>query len=358
MEKATHMIDLVVILVVVLSIFTFAGSFSSFNPSSLTGMPVSTYNNDPNSIQRGWTDTAPDQEPPEMRGVKRQSLNLKRYPIGFMYGLKRSIFVKYTPLMVRCSDTDVENDPFQKGQVRVYYAPENQRKADLYSDYCVNDQILIQHDCDTVRGRVLPVKNYPCPSGCHDGVCKYIIPFVGPAEAYAVGQDNVPLPEFWSREISTLSRNIPRRQAYEENREKHFVAGSNENEGGFADEANQGAEQGAETESTPEPELTDEELAPEDEEKPAVPPQPSAPEIHSVEIGAMIFSPATLEIEVGDTVTWENTVSAAHTVTANDGSFDSSLLQKDETFSKTFSTPGSFAYHCELHPMAGTIIVK
>ncbi len=374
MEKAAYVIDLVIVLVVVLSVFTFAGSFSPRSSfSSLTGMPVSIYNNDPNSIQRGWTDTAPDQEPPEMQGVKRQSINLKRYPIGFLYGPKRSIFVKYTPLMVRCTDTDVENDPFQKGHVRVYYAPENQRKAELHTDYCVNSKILVQHDCDYVRGAVLPVKEYPCPSGCDEGVCKYIIPFVGPNEAYAVGYDQVPLPEFWSREISTLSRNIPRRQIYEENREKHFVEGSNENEGGFADEANegpeqgaeqgaeqdpeQGAQQGTETESSAEPELTDEELAPEEEEEPPVPLQPSAPEIRNVEIGAMIFSPATLEIEAGDTVVWENKATIAHTVTADDGAFDSSLLQKDETFAKTFITPGTFAYHCELHPMAGTIIV-
>ncbi|HIG95596.1 TPA: cupredoxin family copper-binding protein [Candidatus Woesearchaeota archaeon] len=357
MEKAEYVIDLVVVLVVLLSIFTFAGSFSPLPSfSSLTGMPVYNYNNNPNSIQRGWTDAQPDQEPPEMQGVKRQSLNLKRYPVGYMYGIKRSIFVKYTPLMEHCTDTDVENDPFQKGHVRVYYAPENQRKAELYTDYCVNDKILIQHDCDPIRGRVLPVKNYPCPSGCDEGVCKYIIPFVGPAEAYAVGQDNVPLPEFWSHEIATLSRNIPRRQIYEENREKHFSERSNENEGAFNDEANQGAEA---PESPGEPDVAEEDLADEQEKQaPPQPPQPSAPETHNIEIGATLFSPATLEIEAGDTVIWKNTATVAHTVTANDGSFDSGLLQKDKTFSRTFSSPGRFAYHCELHPMAGTIVVK
>ena len=70
------------------------------------------------------------------------------------------------------------------------------------------------------------------------------------------------------------------------------------------------------------------------------------------------FDPATLEVPIGTTVTWTNQGTAPHTVTADDGTFDSGALQPGSTFSVTFDTPGTFAYHCEIHPnMMATIIV-
>jgi plastocyanin len=70
------------------------------------------------------------------------------------------------------------------------------------------------------------------------------------------------------------------------------------------------------------------------------------------------FEPGTIEVPVGATVTWNNTGSRPHTVTADDGSFDSGRLDPGEQFSQTFDQPGTFTYHCGFHPeMQGSIVV-
>jgi len=76
----------------------------------------------------------------------------------------------------------------------------------------------------------------------------------------------------------------------------------------------------------------------------------------------------TVTIPVGDSVTWTNTGTAPHSVTADDGSFDSSpgcpgninaCIQGGGTYTHTFSTAGTFGYHCKVHAgMAGTVIVQ
>lgn len=78
-----------------------------------------------------------------------------------------------------------------------------------------------------------------------------------------------------------------------------------------------------------------------------------------VTITGFAFSPATLSVAVGDTVTWTNEDSAPHTVTADDGTFDSGNLATGETFTQTFDTAGTYDYHCTVHPsMTATIVVK
>jgi plastocyanin len=70
------------------------------------------------------------------------------------------------------------------------------------------------------------------------------------------------------------------------------------------------------------------------------------------------FEPGTVSVPVGATVTWTNTGSRPHTVTADDGSFDSGRLDPGEQFSQTFDQPGTFSYHCGFHPeMQGSIVV-
>ena len=70
------------------------------------------------------------------------------------------------------------------------------------------------------------------------------------------------------------------------------------------------------------------------------------------------FEPGTVSVPVGATVTWTNTGSRPHTVTADDGSFDSGRLDPGEEFSLTFDQPGTFTYHCGFHPeMRGSIVV-
>ena len=71
------------------------------------------------------------------------------------------------------------------------------------------------------------------------------------------------------------------------------------------------------------------------------------------------FQPATLTIAKGTKVTWTNTSDAPHTVTSDSNAFTaSSSLQQNQTFSMTFNTAGTYAYHCSIHPyMKATITV-
>ncbi len=72
----------------------------------------------------------------------------------------------------------------------------------------------------------------------------------------------------------------------------------------------------------------------------------------SVNIKNFVFGPATLNIKVGTKVTWTNNDNVAHTVTSDSGSmFDSGTLSPGESFSFTFTNPGSVSYHCNIHPM-------
>jgi plastocyanin len=70
------------------------------------------------------------------------------------------------------------------------------------------------------------------------------------------------------------------------------------------------------------------------------------------------FTPGSTTVHVGDTVTWTNRGQAPHTATADDRSFDTRTLQKGASASHTFTTPGTFAYICTIHPfMKGTVTV-
>ena len=88
-------------------------------------------------------------------------------------------------------------------------------------------------------------------------------------------------------------------------------------------------------------------------------PAPTRGAEHEVQITDATFSPATLTIRVGDTVTWRNADDRPHTVTSNDGAFDSGNLDEGVGFSFTFTEPGTYAYLCEYHPeMQATIVVE
>lgn len=77
----------------------------------------------------------------------------------------------------------------------------------------------------------------------------------------------------------------------------------------------------------------------------------------SVTISNFTFSPATLAVAAGTTVTWTNEDTAAHTVVSE--TFSSGNLAKGQAYSFTFSTPGTYDYNCGLHPtMTGTVIVQ
>ena len=78
---------------------------------------------------------------------------------------------------------------------------------------------------------------------------------------------------------------------------------------------------------------------------------------NSVSIENFSFSPATLTVKVGDTVTWTNKDTATHIIKAD--SFTSTSLQQNGVYTFTFTTKGTFVYSCSIHPsMKGTIIVE
>ncbi|MEA2527184.1 MAG: hypothetical protein QOF73_4411 [Thermomicrobiales bacterium] len=86
---------------------------------------------------------------------------------------------------------------------------------------------------------------------------------------------------------------------------------------------------------------------------------PAAGEGCEAKIEGFAFVPATIHISVGETVTWENYDDAPHTATGDNGEFDSGRLDKGATFSHTFTSAGTFSYHCDYHPnMKATIIVS
>jgi len=79
----------------------------------------------------------------------------------------------------------------------------------------------------------------------------------------------------------------------------------------------------------------------------------------SVRITGFAFSPSTLTIASGVTVTWTNMDDAPHTVTADDNSFTSGDLNKGDTYTHKFTSAGTVAYHCAIHPsMKASVVVQ
>jgi plastocyanin len=78
-----------------------------------------------------------------------------------------------------------------------------------------------------------------------------------------------------------------------------------------------------------------------------------------VRIDNFSFGPTDLTVPVGTTVTWTNHDDIPHTVVSTDKVFKSKVLDTDENFSFTFSTPGTYPYFCSIHPkMTGKVVVR
>jgi plastocyanin len=93
----------------------------------------------------------------------------------------------------------------------------------------------------------------------------------------------------------------------------------------------------------------------------------------SVTIRDYAFSPATITIKAGGSVTWTNDGPSSHTVSSDSmGVFDSGMLSppmasmdpyggtsSGQTYGMAFQTPGTYKYHCSNHPtMHGTVVVQ
>src|SRR5829696_8329480 len=86
--------------------------------------------------------------------------------------------------------------------------------------------------------------------------------------------------------------------------------------------------------------------------------QSTTPKMWKVAIEDFYFEPADAAIQPGDTIMWVNEGNTPHTVTSDDGQFDSEVLNPGESFMFTFPEAGSFTYHCEIHPsMTGSVTV-
>jgi plastocyanin len=71
------------------------------------------------------------------------------------------------------------------------------------------------------------------------------------------------------------------------------------------------------------------------------------------------YLPPTVTVPKGTTVKWVNHDEDTHTVTSATGLFASTAIEPEQTFTHTFSEPGTYAYFCALHPlMKATITVK
>ena len=79
----------------------------------------------------------------------------------------------------------------------------------------------------------------------------------------------------------------------------------------------------------------------------------------TVQIDNFAFTPATLTVTAGTSVTWKNEDDSPHRIGDKNGTFKSAALDTDDSFSHTFTTPGEYPYICTIHPyMVGKIIVK
>jgi len=117
----------------------------------------------------------------------------------------------------------------------------------------------------------------------------------------------------------------------------------------------------AEPEPATEPELTAEPAKKEKAEQPekAEEPNAKAAASASVTVSDFKFAPATVTVNEGDTVTFTNQGPTVHTATADDGSFDTGIIDKGASKSATFTSAGTVTYFCEPHPfMKGKVVVQ
>jgi plastocyanin len=83
------------------------------------------------------------------------------------------------------------------------------------------------------------------------------------------------------------------------------------------------------------------------------------PQNAEVKIDNFSFTPASITVAAGTTITWTNRDDIPHTVVADDKAFKSKVMDTDEKFSYTFGKAGTYPYFCSVHPkMTGKVIVQ
>ena len=80
---------------------------------------------------------------------------------------------------------------------------------------------------------------------------------------------------------------------------------------------------------------------------------------NEVFIQYMAFNPSPVTVLTNTAVTWINLDMIDHTITSDAGLFDSGIISPDATFNYTFTTAGTYTYHCKVHPdMIARVIVN
>ena len=88
-------------------------------------------------------------------------------------------------------------------------------------------------------------------------------------------------------------------------------------------------------------------------------PAPTKPASSAINIQNFAFVPTPVTVAVGTQLIWTNKDGAGHTITADDNHFGSQILDQGQTFSQTLTAPGTYSYHCSIHPfMKGKIVVQ
>ncbi len=83
------------------------------------------------------------------------------------------------------------------------------------------------------------------------------------------------------------------------------------------------------------------------------------PGANEVFIQDMTFTPGTISVAANTTIKWTNKDAVTHTVTSDSGLFDSGSITSGGTWSHTFASAGTFAYHCTPHPtMTASVVVN
>jgi amicyanin len=94
--------------------------------------------------------------------------------------------------------------------------------------------------------------------------------------------------------------------------------------------------------------------------RPAAGQENNASDKYQVKIDNFSFTPATLSVPVGASVTWTNQDDVPHNVVSSEGkTLKSPVLDTDQKFSFTFTKAGTYPYFCAIHPrMTGKVVVQ
>jgi plastocyanin len=83
------------------------------------------------------------------------------------------------------------------------------------------------------------------------------------------------------------------------------------------------------------------------------------PDPNRIVVKEFMFTPNSLSVKAGSTVTWANMDDEPHTVVSDTGLFRSGAMDTNESFSFKFDKPGTYRFTCSIHPrMVGTIVVQ